>query len=236
MNIGITGHKGFIGRHIVESLANKNIKISGFDLPENNILDLDNLKKFVRDKDIIIHTATVNRGSNTEVIASSVVGTYNLVTAIKKKTRLIFTSSIQAERNNVYGSSKRLAEKILEDYSKNNNSPVTVFRITNVFGEGCAPLNKSVVSTFCYQAINNQKMIIKDDTISLIHIKDLVKIIVAEIDKKRQGYYCKKITTNNLLKIKELAEIITSFKNIDPKKIKSKFHKDLYKTYLSYEQ
>jgi len=242
LRIGITGSKGFIGRHLVDALKNKKeVKLYGCDLPECNLLKINSFKNFAAGKDVVIHTAAANRGSDEEIIAGSVVATYNLISAIKKargKPKLIFLSSTQAETDTVYGLSKKLTEILLQSFSQKYKIPVTVFRITNVFGEGCRPFYNSVVATFCYQVANNEALTIHNGgkEINLIYVKDLVKIILKEIFfPRKQHFYFRKITSNNIIATKKLAQLITSFQDIkNLKKLKSKFHRDLYNTYLSY--
>ena len=242
IRIGITGARGFIGGHLIDVLKNKkNVKLDYFDLPEGNLLEPSSLRNFVASNDVIVHTAAVNRGSDMDIITGSVIATYNLILAIKKcdsQPKLIFLSSIQAEGNTVYGLSKRLTEIILRDFSQKYKMSVTIFRVTNVFGEGGRPFYNSVIATFCYQIANNEKITISNNKkeINFIYVNNLVKIILEEIFKQRkQLFHFKKIVTKNVITIKELSQLIKSFKNIkNPKKLKLKFHKDLYNTYLSY--
>jgi len=243
MNIGITGSQGFIGKHLVEALKDKkNLKLSYCDLPDCNFLNPDSLKNFVKNKELIIHLAAVNRGSDTEVAAGTVVATYNLISAMEKcksRAKLIFLSSIQAETETTYGLSKKLAEIMLEDFSRRTITPVTIFRTTNVFGKYCRSFYNSVVATFCYQVANSQKLTIKNKNrkINFIYVEDLIKLIAKEIFiKRKKPFYFKRVVPNNQISISELAKLIKSFKNLKDKKIfKSKFYKHLYKTYLSYE-
>lgn len=244
IKIGITGSRGFIASHTINSLKNKrNVRLSFFDLPENNLLEPnDVLKKFVKNKDVIIHTAAINRGPEAEIITGSVVATYNLISAmlkLKSRAKLIFLSSIQAETGTLYGQSKKLTEIMLEDFSNRYKIPISVFRLTNVFGEGCRPFYNSVIATFCYQAANNQKMTVQPESrnkkINLIYVKDVAKMIIKEIFTKRQKpFYFKRISTKNEISVGDLAKIIASFRAGKPQKLKNKFHRDLYKTYLSY--
>ncbi|MEK7635662.1 MAG: NAD-dependent epimerase/dehydratase family protein [Patescibacteria group bacterium] len=248
LKIGITGSQGFIGGHIAVVLKNQGVKLSFFDLPKNDLLKPGkNLENFIKDKDAIFHTAAVNRGTDTEIIVGSVVSTYNLISAIeklKKRPKLIFLSSIQAETETLYGKSKRLAEIMLEDFSKKNKIPVVIFRLTNVFGEGCKPFYNSVVATFCYQAANGKELTVNPESrnkkINLIYVKNVASEIVKEISCRRNNnFYLKNINSKNEISIGDLAKLIQSFKN--QQKLKSllagkqgKFYKDLYKTYLSY--
>lgn len=241
--IGITGSKGFIGKHLSAEFKKRGLTIPVFDLPENNLLNPkeNNLKKFIKENDIIIHAAAVNRGTDTEVISGSVVAVYNLISAmekIKSRAKIIFLSSIQVETDTLYGKSKRLAEIMLEDFSNRTKVPVSIFRLTNVFGEGCNPFYNSVVATFCYQIANGKELTIdpesKNKKINLIYIGDIVKIITKEVFiRRKNSFYFNRILSKNEIVVGDLARLIQLFKNI--KKLpKLKFHKDLYKAYLSY--
>ena len=242
MNIGIIGSQGFIGKHLVEVLKDeKNLKLSYCDLPNCNLLNPDSLKNFVKNKELIIHLAAVNRGTDTEVIAGTVVATYNLISAMEKyksQAKLIFLSSIQAEIETTYGLSKKLAEIMLEDLSRRTKVPVTIFRTTNVFGEYCRPFYNSVVATFCHQIANGKKLTVKNSgrKINFIYVKDLVKIIAKEVFSKRKKlFYFKRIAPNNKISVSELAKLIKSFNTLKNfNRLKLKFYKNLYKTYLSY--
>src|SRR3989344_8341383 len=236
LKIGITGRRGFIGGHITAALKNKGIKITFFDLPNNYLMKTGrNLENFVKNKDAIIHAAAINRGTDLEIIAGNVAATYNLISAMEKynsKVKLIYLSSTQAELDTLYGKSKRLAEIMLEDFSKRNKIPVSIFRLINVFGEGCRPFYNSVVATFCYRAAKGKKLKVNGDKkFKFLYVDDLIKIILKEIIIKRKNlFYFKAISSKNEIAISDLAKLILSFKE---KKLylKSKFHKDLYKTY-----
>ena len=232
MKIGVTGAKGFIGKSIINELQKRKIKAYGFDLPENDVLDQSSLKKFLAGKDVIIHTAAVNRGTDFDIISTGIVGTYNLTLS---KKRIVFLSSIQATNDNVFGLSKRICEKLLESFSKEKKIPVSILRIPNVFGENCRPFYNSVVATFCYQINRGQKIKVSSDKrkIPFIYIKDLAKIIVNETLAQRKKYFFKEIPGQERVTVAELARILNSFKS--EKKPKSKFYKNLYQTFLSYK-
>lgn len=244
MKIGLTGNQGFIGKHLANALKeNKNTNLTGCDLPKCDLLLGQSLTRFVQGKDIIIHAAAINRGSDTAVIAGSVVATYNLLTALEKarsKAKIVYLSSIQAENNSAYGLSKRLAEIMLENFSKEQKVKVAVLRLTNVFGEGCRPFYNSVVATFCYQVAHGEKIVIKnsDKKINFLYVKDAAKTILKEAFKPQKKLFnIKTIKTNNEIAVGGLAKLIKSFSKIkNSQTLKQKFHKDLYKTYLSYKK
>lgn len=243
MKIGITGSRGFIGRHLTAELKKQKVNLSFFDRPYNDLLAPSaSLKKFVAKNDIIIHAAAINRGADPEIIAGSVVATHNLITAlikIKSKAKIVFLSSVQAENQSVFGLSKKLTETMLKSFSESNKSPVSVLRLTNVFGEGCKPFYNSVVATFCHKIANNQKIQILDGSkkICFIYVRDAVRAIIKETLIKRKKFFnLKTVSSKNEIAVKELADLIHSFKKSKKMpKIRSKFQKDLYRTYLSYE-
>ncbi len=245
MKIGITGSSGFIGKHIIDVLrVKKNISLSFFDLPQKDLLKGgEKLKRFIKDKDVIIHAAVVNRGNDADVIAGGLIITYNLISAMKdnkSKAKLIFFSSIQAEMDTICGQCKKLAEIMLEDFSKRFKIPVSIFRMTHIFGEGARPFYASVVATFCYQTVYNKKLTIhpgsRNRKMNLVYINDVVKRVVREIfTKRKKSFYFKKVSTKDEIKVGDLTKLISSFKDKKRIKLKNSFQKKLYKTYLSYE-
>lgn len=242
MNIGITGAKGFIGKHLEEVFKKKkDAHLSFCALPKCNLLKKKDAERFIKGKDVIIHTAAVNRGSDLDIIAGSVVATYNLISvaeAAKKKPKIIFISSTQAETDTVYGQSKKLCETMLEDFSKKNNVPVSIFRLTNVFGEGGRPFYNSVIATFCYQVAHGQDLTVNNQTkeFNFIYVREVAALVAKEALKRGGNkFYFKRVMSKSVISIGELANLIRSFAEIKKPKLKSKFHKDLYKTYLSYK-
>lgn len=246
MKVGLTGGSGFIGRHIESALRSVSggIKISLFDRPQGDILTGEAVKKFVSGKDVIIHAAAVNRGTDIEIISASVVGTYNLIKAVeglKKKPKIIFLSSIQSGNGTVYGSSKRLAEMMLEDHAKRHNAPVTVFRLTNVFGEGSRPFYNTVVATFCYQVAHGQKITLNPESrnrsLDLLYVGDAAAMIAKEaVRKRRQSYYLKTLSSHSEITVGRLAALIFSFGSGSKKeKALSGLERKLHQTYKYFE-
>ena len=243
MKIGITGARGFIGSHIAKSLrVIKGVKVFSYDLPESNLLDVTALSRFVKGKDVIIHAGAVNRGTDTDVIAGTVVATYNLISVIgklKHKPKIIFLSSVQAETETLYGISKKLAETMLADFAKTCDVQVSIFRVANVFGEGCRPFYNSVVATFCYQLARGESVEVNPSSkrFNFVYVNDLVSEIVKNAtSSKKTPFYFKRVISKNELTISELAASLKRIAASKGKGLKSKLEKDLYRTYLSHKE
>lgn len=226
----ITGSKGFIGKHIAEALGGK-VEIQECDLPECDLL------KPIKgiDADVVIHVAAIDKVEEWKIVEYNIRIAYNLVSALKEsKPRLIYLSSIHAKNpQNAHGLSKQAIEIILKSYCQEHKIPLTIFRPTNAFGEGCKPFYNSVVATFCYQVANGEKVRGGgfNKEIILIYVKDLAKIVAKETTEKKP-FCLKEITSGNRITIGQLLKLIRSFKQ--GKKPEGKFQKDLYRTYRTY--
>jgi UDP-2-acetamido-2,6-beta-L-arabino-hexul-4-ose reductase len=244
IHVGITGADGFIGGWIKKKLE----VIDGVVVHSISYLELFNsnskkLAEFAKKNDVIIHAAAATRESNLPLIAGNIVASYNLLTAVEKNnkaSKIIFLSSsaVDVKKRLVYGDSKYLVELMLEDFSRLYKRRVSIFRLTNVFGEGSRPFHNTAVATFCYQVAKGEKLKVnkKGAPLMLVYVGDVVSAISEEVFKKRKElFFFKKIYTKNIITVPALAKLITSFKNLkNQKNLKSKFHKDLYKTYLSF--
>jgi len=239
----VTGSNGFIGRNLIEGLNKlKGIAIKKFDIDDN----ISTLKNYLEEADLIFHLAGVNRPEKVEEFE---IGNVNLTQTIvdileklKKNTPIVFTSSIQATKNNPYGISKKKAEKILYNYSKHNRAKKYIYRLPNVFGKWCRPNYNSVVATFCYNVARGLPISISDPAkkIELVYIDDVIdefiKLVSREQEDYEKHYYRIKRTFKTTLG--ELAEKIYQLKDIRKTLIipdlSDNFMKCLHATYLSY--
>lgn len=108
----VTGAFGFIGRNLVATLSSReDIEV----LKIGSKHSLNELEECAIKADFIFHLAGINRPENIEDFASGNLGyTEQLIELLNKnnkKTPIVLSSSIQAERNNPYGLSKFAAEK-----------------------------------------------------------------------------------------------------------------------------
>lgn len=174
MNILVTGSKGFIGKNVIHMMSNHHF--FQYDKEQS----LTDLKEYIKKADAIIHLAGTNRSSQSSDFTSSNVDlTKTILDALiecKKDVPIIFTSSIQVELDNIYGQTKKEAEKLLLNYSKVYQKTVYILRLPNVFGKWAKPFYNSVVATFCYQLTHHEPIEIHDPSkeLELLYIDDLV--------------------------------------------------------------
>jgi len=239
----VTGSEGFIGKNLIIRLQElDNIVIKSFDKDDN----IETLKKYLREVDIIFHLAGVNRPKNVEEFERVNTGlTTTLVELLEEmdnKIPIIITSSIQAELDNPYGKSKKMAEDELIKYAKKNSVPVYIYRLPNVFGKWSRPNYNSVVSTFCYNISHNLDITFSDPKreLELVYIDDVVDEFVKLLFRKDRdlGKYFYNIKRVFKVSLGELAEKIYQIRDMRKTLIvpdlSDDFTKFLHATYLSY--
>ncbi len=241
MRILLTGANGFIGKNLFSQLQfRKEFEITIFDRNKHT----NNLNSLVKNTDWIIHLAGVNRSNNFhDFLSGNKFFAENLCKAIKesgKRIPIIFSSSIQAEKNNPYGKSKLAAEKAFLRLQKESKNPVFIYRLPNVFGKWALPNYNSVVATFCYNISRNLPIVVHDPQaqLKLVYIDDVIDSFISLIkDAKRIRSYVK-INTEYQLTVNELLENIKDFKksrdNLISKPVGSGLLRALYVTYISY--
>ncbi len=242
IKVGVTGSNGFIGWHLCRTLELDSNKFSIIEFKRdwfNNEADLD---LFVSQCSVIIHLAGLNRHSDEEAIYSTNIELTNrLIQSFNRtayKGHIIYSSSIQEERNNVFGNSKKVSRELLTNWAIDSGANFKGLIIPNVFGAFGVPFYNSVISTFCHQLVKKDKPKIENDSVlNLIYINDLVKIIIDLIDIN--SIESIKIEHSDSYKVSEILEILTIFKMKYLEKgqipnFKNKFELNLFNTFRSY--
>lgn len=241
MNVLVTGSNGFIGKNLCTLLASGGYSVLSYDID----VDLSKLEEYVGIADYIVHLAGINRPLSVEEFydgnTNFTKALIDLVIRSGKKTSFLFASSTQAELDNDYGKSKKMAEDFLFDFMEEYHNPVAIYRLTNVFGKWCRPNYNSVVSTFCHNIANNLPIEIRDrnNVVKLVYIDDVVKEFIDclsndkfDLERKING-----VLPTHSLSLGELAEKLYGFKSTRESyfvpNIQSEFDQKLYATYLS---
>lgn len=242
LSILVTGSKGFIGKNLLKKLDSNYFNILEFNRDDS----LETLEKQIIQSDFIVHLAGEVRpnSSNDDFKSSNTLLTQNIVDFLKKNnknTPILMASTIHAKLlKNEYGKTKREAEVLIENYSKETNAKCFIYRLPHVFGEGCKPNYNSVISTWIYNSIHDLEINCFDRNIQIhyVYVQDIVNDFISFIDKQNsQEMYIepKSIFETTL---GEVVDFIDEFKqNIgfqDYSSQTSEFKQKLFKTYLDY--
>tara|TARA_B110000003_G_C16648766_1_gene533249 strand:- start:2256 stop:3362 length:1107 start_codon:yes stop_codon:yes gene_type:complete len=241
VKILVTGSAGFIGKNLVFHLNELKIyKVIQFT--RNDGIDL--LQSFVDKADAIIHLAGENRPNDEKSFDIVNTGlTKSICSAIKltgRKIPLIFASSIQAKSDNPYGNSKRNAELALEELAKDNESPVFIYRLPNVFGKWCKPNYNSVVATFCHNIANDLPIKVNSDSLELrlVYIDDVIAAFIKSLQSNSAGLEFIQVDIEYSITLAALVEQIKAFKNcrnnLISENVGNGLIRALYATYISY--
>lgn len=239
MNILVTGSKGFIGKNLVKYLvSNSQHKI--FEFSRDDLLE--DLEKIINKIDIVFHMAGLNKKTvNEDFEKTNNKLTKKLCKILEKNVnaKIYYASSIQAERNNEYGRSKKECEKIIIELNNSNKNQVAILRLPGIFGMGCKPNYNSVVATFCFNVLNKIALNIIDPNkeIEIVFIEDLCRQLSFLIENNDYKNIYIKIDNINKVKIDYLAKKIKNFQDISSiSAIKNDLDRKLFKTFLSYKK
>lgn len=245
MRVLITGSNGFVGKNLVAHLAEcKDVEVLRFTRDSS----LHDLSEAVGSADFVCHLAGVNRPKDLVEFTEGNVGlTRNLCKALRELARttgrklpVLYTSSIQADRDNPYGLSKLEAERLLLAYQAETSAAVYIYRLPNVFGKWCKPNYNSAVATFCHNIATGVAVQINDPAtvVSLVYVDDVInsfmKVMRGEL---ATGIDCE-VSPRYSATVGELVTQIEGFHqsrdSLITDRVGTGLTRALYSTYLSY--
>lgn len=246
MRVLVTGANGFIGKNLLLHLLEQ----GGIDvLPFTREHSVDDLPALLEGVEWVFHLAGINRPQNPEEFVTGNTGlTEELCAVIRASGRQVpvaYASSIQAEHNNDYGSSKRAAEKALLMLHQDTGNPVYIYRLPNVFGKWARPNYNSAVATFCHNVARDLPIQINDPSavIRLVYVDDLVDSLMAllagvvSISTRLDNAYIE-VAPEYRISVGELADQLNRFKatrdNLITEPVGTGLVRALYSTYVSY--
>ena len=241
--VGITGKNGFIGYHLYQQIKYTYHEFELIEFERSYFDDESKLDHFVRQCDVIVHLAAVNRLENQEKLydinISLALKLIDSLFRTEAHCHVIISSSIQEERDNQYGASKRESRELFSNWANQTKSNFTGMIIPNVFGPFALPFYNSVVATFCHQLTHNElPQIDVNAKLSLIYVGDLVREIIERIQKKdnTHKYEVKPVT---IQKVSEILKVLKTFKDTyldcgEVPELNSNYHLQLFNTFRSY--
>ena len=241
MKVLVTGANGFIGKNLQLYLQEK----GGFEVVaftrEHTEQDLPGLLEGV---DWIVHLAGINRPQDPAEFTTGNAGlTQALCKAVQATGRsipVIYSSSIQAERDNDYGTSKREAEDALLALHDATGNPVYIYRLANVFGKWARPNYNSAVATFCHNIARDMPVQINDPdaVINLVYVDDVIASFLSLLGGEPQSGPFVEVEPVYQITVGELASQLNRFKatrdNLITEPVGTGLVRALYSTYVSY--
>ena len=242
MRILITGANGFVGKNLVAELKNRGYENLYLYDRENTKADLE---KWTKDCEFVFHLAGVNRPENEEEFMEGNADlTSQLIELLEKngnQAPIMISSSIQSEKDNPYGKSKKAGEDYLLEYSQRNNIPVYIYRFSNLYGKWSRPNYNTVIATFCHNMARDIPIQVNDPSVEITfqYIDDVVNELIncLEGNPTKSGQFYD-VPEKDIRTLGEVAELIESFKesrqNLEVPNMSDSFTKNLYSTYLSF--
>jgi len=245
IRVGITGQEGFMGTHLYNFLGTKKeyTEIIEYDISYFN--QPDKLSLFVSKCDVVVHIAAMNRHEDEQVIYNTNIKLVEqLIDACQSASvqpKIIFTSSTQEDRDNLYGKSKKDGRKLLEQWASKNNGSITSFIIPNVFGPFGRPFYNSFIATFCQQIVQGESpTIINDSVVNLIYINKLCEFFFTEIMNLKEEIKIFNVPHSSSKKVSEILELLKGYKadyfdqGVIPNIQLNSFELDLFNTFTSF--
>jgi UDP-2-acetamido-2,6-beta-L-arabino-hexul-4-ose reductase len=250
LKIGITGQPGFVGTHLFNTLNLFKDKFQTIPFEDSYFADTDKLNNWVKQCDVIVHLAAMNRHNDPEVIYNTNITLVTQLISACESTHstphILFSSSTQEERDNLYGKSKKEGRELLANWASQNSAQFTGFIIPNVFGPYGHPYYNSVIATFCHQLTHNEQPRIEvDGELKLIYVAELVQHFMDRIEFVSQ-YHANEVFVETIhlqhtsqSKVSTLLELLESYKSGYFEKgeipaLDTAFNRNLFNTFLCY--
>ena len=187
LKVGITGQAGFVGTHLYNELGLLPSQFERIAFEDNYFQDETKLRAFVCQCDVIIHLAAVNRHSDeNELYRINVELVQQLIDAMVAENatpHILFSSSTQEERNNIYGNSKKKGRELFESWATDNGGSFSGLVVPNVYGPFGKPNYNSFIATFCHKLTHGeQPEVLQDASVNLIYVGSLCKFIIKRIE------------------------------------------------------
>ena len=211
----ITGRNGYVASNLIRNLNKNYYRVTCISRNSNNInlYDYDNIKKAIKNSDVIVHLAAITNPFDRNIWKINVNYTKFIVNEAKKfnkKFIYLSTQNVLFGKDN-YSKTKKEAEKIVKML---NN--YVILRPTIIYGK-----NENRYIGRLISIIKNSYFvpIIGDGEYKLqpIYIDDLIKIIKNCINKNINGIFL--IPGRSIISYNELISLITKKLNLKRGKI-----------------
>jgi UDP-2-acetamido-2,6-beta-L-arabino-hexul-4-ose reductase len=243
IKVGITGQEGFVGQHLYHGLGLLPDEFERVEFKREYFEQSELLNSFVTNCDVIVHLAAMNRHKDPQVIydvnKELVEKLVQALVTTKSKAHIIFSSSSQEEKDNLYGRSKKEGRLLLNEWARENRGKFSGLIIPNVFGPFGKAFYNSFIATFSHQlCFGDQPQIDTDSAVQLIYVGDLVANIISEIRKPSNQHVVEIQATD----VRNVSEVLSCLKRFEVEYLQSgiipelntRFEINLFNTFRSY--
>lgn len=243
IRVGITGQNGFVGSYLYNTVGLKPEEFHRIGFKNDYFEEPNSLDEFVSECDVIVHLAAVNRHNDPEEIyKQNIYLAKSLISSLERtgsKAHVIFSSSSQEEKDNLYGKSKKEARQLLGNWAIKNGGKFTGMVIPNVFGPFGKPNYNSFIATFCHKLTHGEVPNIDfDGEVKLIYVGELVEEIITKIHEgiTKEEY---NVPFTESIKVSEVLAKLNFFKEIyfdkgEIPQLISNFDYQLFNTFRCY--
>lgn len=192
LTIGITGQTGFVGSHLYHTLGLHPGQYRRLPFQDDYFQDETRLRAYVKQCDVIVHLAAMNRHPDPEVLYQTNLRLVRqLIDAMEKEQvtpHVLFSSSTQEERDNQYGRSKREGRTLFESWALRSGGSFTGLVVPNVYGPFSRPNYNTFIATFAHKLTHGEMPeILQDSPVRLIYVGNLCRHILEKIESVHQS-------------------------------------------------
>ncbi len=243
LRIGITGQDGFVGQHLYNTLGLFPEEFERINYHKDFFHDETKLNAFIGSCDVVVHLAAMNRHTNVETLyQTNICLVKQLIKSLEQtnsKAHVLFSSSSQEDKDNLYGKSKKIGREMLANWALKAKAAFTGLVIPNVFGPFGHPYYNSFIATFSHQLTHNELPKIEmDGEVKLIYVAELVDVMLKEIRRKK-GNNLFEIPHTSVHRVSEILSLLESYKeqyfiNGNIPALNSLFELNLFNTFRCY--
>ncbi len=183
----VTGGKGFIGAPLVNQLKKRGYEVTVFDLPENDVTNLEQVRRAMVGIDTVFHLAGM-LGTHELVVNSAkavgvnIIGTLNILEAAKEVgAKVLFMSKPNCWLN-TYTITKVAAESFCEMYGKEFGVKYVILKPFNVLGEAQPMVDyRKAVPFMITESLQGKPLTIYGDgeqTVDLVYVGDVAEACI----------------------------------------------------------
>lgn len=231
----VTGARGFLGWHLRAALRESGTPVT--IVPVGDAFNLAQATDSVDGSDRVIHIAGVNRGTDEEVTAGSVVFAEQLASALRTAHKpppvVVYANSTQATNGTVYGEAKARGAEILVAAASDIGAEFLDVHLPNLFGEHGRPFYNAVTATFSHLVATGESPVVENDKeLTLLHAQNAVDVLTGAAPVEALTALQHSETVSGLLgRLVGYAEL---YGRGEIPGVADDFDRDLFNTYRSY--